>query len=112
MVFGASEHTAFELIIDTGSSDLWVPASKTKGFYHNIKGFACQSTDCELTNQTIEISYDDGPIVGKVAFTEVGFEGVNLTIERQSFLLVTRAGEAMRQTQGILGLGPPELAAN
>lgn len=59
-----------ELIIDTGSSDLWVPAKNSKGFLHGstniselVKTFNCKtSTTCKDSGESYSLLYDDGPI--------------------------------------------------
>ncbi|CAD8119696.1 unnamed protein product [Paramecium sonneborni] len=109
MEFGSLKQP-MELIIDTGSSDLWVPSIDGKGFLNNIKRFDCkESSTCINTNSRYQIFYDDGPISGTLAWDQVWMHNIKFN---QSFLLIERASGNMASSGGILGLGFNSNAAN
>ncbi|CAD8179560.1 unnamed protein product [Paramecium octaurelia] len=109
MQFGSMKQQ-MELIIDTGSSDLWVPSVEAKGFYNYVKRYDCSaSSTCINTDSSYSIYYDDGPISGTLAWDQVWIHNIKFN---QSFLLIERANGNIASSGGILGLGFNSIAAN
>ncbi|KAH7929963.1 acid protease [Leucogyrophana mollusca] len=78
----------FTLILDTGSSDLWVSGNQK----------------LKVTNQTntnVNLTYGIGSVSGNVAYGAVAFGGYH--VNNQAFLNVDKTNE--QNGQGILGLG-------
>lgn len=108
MQFGSTGKT-FILVIDTGSSDTWIPSNK------------CQSTACKLhttfaasdsatlktTQTSFDIKYGSGDVQGFVVSDTVKFAGFELVI---SFGLATEVSEDFVNfpIDGIMGLGFPD----
>ncbi|CAK57170.1 unnamed protein product (macronuclear) [Paramecium tetraurelia] len=109
MQFG-SQKQPMELIIDTGSSDLWIPSIDAKGFLNNVNRYDCKgSSTCINTHSSYSVFYDDGPISGTLVWDQVWMHNIKFN---QSFLLIERASGNMASSGGILGLGFNSNAAN
>ncbi|KAF8437969.1 aspartic peptidase domain-containing protein [Boletus edulis BED1] len=84
----------FTLIIDTGSSDLWVTGGQK---------LKLNST----TNTTVNLTYGIGSAYGNIAYAPVAFGGFQ--VDTQAFLSVSKAYD--QEAEGILGLGLNGLSA-
>ncbi|XP_018397794.1 PREDICTED: lysosomal aspartic protease-like [Cyphomyrmex costatus] len=103
----------FKVLIDTGSSDLWVPSSNcdlhnVACWTHNRYEFEKSSTYVE-NDTSFNIPYSSGEVSGYLSIDVVNFGSLN--IQNQTF------GEAIDQSgtafvyskfDGILGMGYPE----
>lgn len=100
----------FNVIYDTGSSNLWVPAKKFEG--HAVYDHSASST--YVKNGTrFDIRYGSGPVSGFVSADTVTFGGV--TVKKQLFAEITEVtglGPAYDKFDGILGLGFDSIAVN
>lgn len=81
--------TAYSVLLDLGSADLWVPAT--------IK--AAKSVDL-----VVNLTYAKGSASGHISFAETEFAGY--TVPDQAFLMVTDVRDMADPTTGIMGLGP------
>ena len=107
-----TEKTSFDLLIDTGSSDLWLPDKKCSGCLQK-KRFTCASSrTCSLNKAGVIVGeYADGPIMGYQAFDDMTFSP-DVTLKNQSFILVFQTSGNVATTNGILGLGFQTLSMN
>lgn len=66
----------FNVTLDSGSADLWVYANTCKGCAPDLKTFDCltQSATCYQTPISLGITYDDGPIIGNIAFDTLNID--------------------------------------
>ena len=106
---------AFDVIFDTGSSNLWVPSVNCKSEtckIHKMYNSSLSST-YHANGTEFKLKYGSGSLSGLQSTDDVKFAGV--TIKQQSF------GEAMEQPgqdfadphfDGILGLGYKSIAVN
>ncbi|KAF9225690.1 acid protease [Gyrodon lividus] len=78
----------FTIIIDTGSSDLWITTSEKIKITTN-------------TNTNVNLTYGIGSAYGNIAYTTVSFGGYQ--VENQAFVNVQKTLDMTGQ--GILGLG-------
>ncbi|TEB37333.1 acid protease [Coprinellus micaceus] len=97
---------SFDVVLDTGSSDLWVADSSCSSCPRSAATFdASQSSSLQATNQETSISYGSGTVAGLINRDTVSM-GSNFTIQSQTFMAVDRlqSGLLSGQTSGILGL--------
>ena len=104
----------FTLLVDTGSSDVWVPTSDFRCVVNNLE---VPQTECNfketfdvpdnikyVANQTFGVQYGTGIALGKVAKQDVTLSGI--TVTDQTVGIVDRTSEVYDGTySGILGLG-------
>ncbi|KDQ56686.1 hypothetical protein JAAARDRAFT_194660 [Jaapia argillacea MUCL 33604] len=89
---------AFEVQIDTGSSDLWLD---TDGV--NLSGFANSGVPGSLT-------YGDGSVAqGPIMVGPVSFG--NFTVPKQAFISAPKSNATTSGDKGLLGVGPPGLSS-
>jgi len=114
----------FQVIFDTGSSDLWVPGSECGSSCGNHARYNSALSSTYVPNGTVfQITYGSGPVNGYDSYDNVNVG--NLVIQKQEFAQVTNAsglGKAYSQGKfdGILGLawssisqiGPPTVFQN
>lgn len=113
----------FEVLVDTGSSDLWVLGSGWQ-CVNQTGGSPIPRTECNFGNATYHMTtgfesiegvwlgdqYGDGDAIGFVGATEVRIG--NLTIPRQELGIVNRSSTSGDGVNvGILGLGYPSISA-
>jgi len=108
----------FEVIFDTGSSNLWVPGKACRSpacWLH--KTFDCaKSSTCENTNEKFSIKYGSGAVNGTVAYDTVCIGGKDgLCIKKQGFAHTTSQPGltwAVGKFDGIFGMGYDTIAVN
>uniref|UniRef100_A0A452FHP5 Pregnancy-associated glycoprotein-4 n=1 Tax=Capra hircus TaxID=9925 RepID=A0A452FHP5_CAPHI len=101
----------FQVVFDTGSSDLWVPSSfctilacATQARFRHL-----QSSTFRLTNRTFRITYGSGGLKGVVAHDTVRIG--NLVSTDQPFgLTLKEYGFAHITFDGVLGLNYPNIS--
>jgi len=104
----------FEVIFDTGSSDLWLPEQSVKCVDINMEpqpvsacGFGSLASntfqDGAIKNENFNISYGDGEfLTGTVGYENVGIAGI--TVNKQEVALVNYAyWNGDNQTSGLVG---------
>ncbi|KAF8547620.1 acid protease [Imleria badia] len=95
-----SPATDYTLLIDTGSSNTWIGASK---------GYTKTSTSHD-TGDTVTVSYGSGSFSGE-EWTDTVTLGSGLVIENQS-IGVASSATGFSGVDGILGVGPVDLTAD
>jgi cathepsin D len=111
----------FDVIFDTGSSNLWVPGKKCWSpacFLH--KTFDCaKSSTCKDTGEKFYIRYGSGSINGTVDYDNVCFgsktDGLCVEEQKQGFAQTTAepgAVFALGKFDGILGLAYDSISVN
>lgn len=114
--------TTFEVILDTGSSDLWLAEQGVKCVDVNMEsqpvatcGFGplASSTfqDGIIANENFNISYGDGEfLTGVLGYENIGVAGI--TVDRQEVALVTEAyWNGDNVTSGLIGFAYPTLTS-
>jgi hypothetical protein len=96
------------VIFDTGSSDLWVPMTKT---------YPASSRTCEMGNRSVTLTYGSGAVTGKMGKETVCVvepqEGDNgLCVKGQDIILVESSAISFGETEfdGVLGLAFPSIS--
>lgn len=106
----------FEVIFDTGSSDLWVASSKCDSSCGRHSKYNSAKSSTYVANGTVfDIEYGSGPVSGFESDDTLDFGG--LKVKNQIFAEVTDAsglGAAYKlgKFDGILGLAFPVLSVN
>ncbi|KAJ7175184.1 aspartic peptidase A1 [Mycena crocata] len=106
---------SFKVILDTGSSNLWVPSSKCFSiacFLHNTYD-SSRSSSYQANGSHFGIQYGSGAIEGLVSRDRLTIAG--LTIPNQDFAEATSEPDlafAFGQFDGILGLGYDTISVN
>lgn len=120
VIYAGSPAQASNVIIDTGSADLYLPSTENdycveiveeEGSDESYTLFNCSaSRTCTSTTESILIGYDDGDVFTNIVWDRISL-GSNLVVSNQSFLL---AYEMIGNFDcyGLWGLGPPLLAEN
>ncbi|KIJ49309.1 hypothetical protein M422DRAFT_224939 [Sphaerobolus stellatus SS14] len=110
---------SFGVILDTGSSDLWVGAPNCRGCAGTPTFDFTQSKSFVDQNTTKGIQYGSGNVVGELASDTVNMAG--FSISNQGFLVATTVSQGLLDNQntgggasasvsGLLGLGFKALA--
>uniref|UniRef100_A0A0A9X7Q9 Cathepsin E n=1 Tax=Lygus hesperus TaxID=30085 RepID=A0A0A9X7Q9_LYGHE len=103
----------FNVIFDTGSSDLWVPSSRSSYCGSSVQNCysSDQSTTYQMNGSPVTIQYGSGAMVGFLSEDTVTIGG-NIVINNQLFgEAVTEQGTLNQPYDGILGLGYPGLSS-
>jgi cathepsin D len=102
----------FQVLFDTGSSNLWVPCSQCSSTACRLhERFDCsKSSTCQETNTPFQIQYGSGSMSGHVDYDKVCFEGdtPKLCCAKSGFACATEEpGNAFTSAKfdGILGMG-------
>lgn len=105
----------FQVIFDTGSSNLWVPSKKcTNCGSHPL--YDSSASPSYIANGTIfKIQYGSGPVSGFLSYDTVGFGGV--PVQKFEFAEITDASGlglaySFGKFDGILGLGWPKISVD
>uniref|UniRef100_A0A1D1Z659 Aspartic-type endopeptidase ctsD n=1 Tax=Anthurium amnicola TaxID=1678845 RepID=A0A1D1Z659_9ARAE len=103
----------FNVIFDTGSSDLWVPGPKCKDVactQHTVFD-PTKSKTFSTDNQPFSIQYGTGSVSGTIATEDVSIAG--LPIKQQTFGLTTTESQefAGSEFDGILGMALDQLSS-
>eukprot|EP00923_Selenidium_pygospionis_P053219 GHVN01092208.1.p1 GENE.GHVN01092208.1~~GHVN01092208.1.p1 ORF type:complete len:480 (+),score=79.49 GHVN01092208.1:59-1498(+) len=109
-----SDEEQFEVIFDTGSSNLWVPSDRcgrSCGRHHRYSHGDTYSPD----DRKFYIAYGSGPVEGFLSSDDVGVGKIHLT--NYTFAEVTNAGGlgyaySMGKFDGIFGLGWPSISVD
>ncbi|KAI1795502.1 acid protease [Ganoderma leucocontextum] len=107
----------FKVVLDTGSSDLWVAGTQcpscgqTPPFDPNQSSTIKQLTDATGRSQTVTINYGSGSAAGILAQDTVSMAG--FTVNPQPFLVVEQMTSGLLQgdVSGIMGLAFQSLAS-
>lgn len=106
----------FNVIFDTGSSDLWVASSKCDDSCGRHAKYDSSKSSTYIVNGTsFDIQYGSGPVSGFQSVDNLNFG--NLIVNKQGFAEVTDAsglGAAYKlgKFDGILGMAFPQLSVN
>lgn len=94
----------FDLVLDTGSSDLWVATSSCSACA-SYEFTTSKSSTFQSSGTPLEINYGSGSVKGSVAEDTVTFGG--FTINQQELLAVSSitSGLITGELSGIMGLG-------
>ena len=96
----------FEVIFDTGSSNLWVPGGKCTSCGSHVKYDSANSSTYIKNGKVFNIRYGSGPVSGYLSNDTVNFG--NIDIRNSTFAEITlETGMAFSRGKfdGILGLG-------
>jgi saccharopepsin len=105
----------FKVILDTGSSNLWIPSSKCNSiacFLHS-KYDSSSSSSYKQNGSDFEIRYGSGSLSGFVSSDTLDFAG--MTIKNQLFAEATEEpglAFAFGRFDGILGMGYDTISVN
>ncbi|KZT10921.1 acid protease [Laetiporus sulphureus 93-53] len=111
---------SFPLIMDTGSSDLWLASTSCSGCPSGTPEYSSSSSSTYKANTTnsttgqakqVEIQYGSGAVEGTLASDTISMGG--LSVDSQTFLLVNEVSSALLggNVTGILGLAFQSLAS-
>ncbi|XP_055439357.1 pregnancy-associated glycoprotein 1-like [Bubalus kerabau] len=103
----------FQVVFDTGSSDLWVPSDfcTSPACSTHIRFRHLQSSTFRPTNKTFRIIYGSGRMKGVVAHDTVRI-GDLVSTDQPFGLSVAEYGLERRRFDGILGLNYPNLSCS
>lgn len=101
-----------ELVIDTGSTDMWIAKRAITKYFHKIRHANTYTPKEKLHKETgkkipITISYGSGTVSGNIYTDKVSIN--NLSIDNQSFAIMNSLSLAT-EINGILGFGFSSLA--
>ncbi|KAF8310964.1 acid protease [Clavulina sp. PMI_390] len=103
----------FDVVLDTGSSDLWIASSSCQTGCSGINTFdSSKSTSFKDQSRQITISYGSGDVAGTVGTDTVSFGG--FTVQNQGLGVMTQITAQLLSgsLSGIMGLGWASLASS
>ncbi|KAH9971726.1 aspartic peptidase A1 [Lactifluus volemus] len=104
---------AFDVILDTGSADLWLAASTCTQGCNNIQTYASSSSSTfSSSNQPFSITYGSGKASGTLATDVVQMAGFQ--VQKQVFGVCNdiSSGLLSAPVSGLMGLGWQQLASS
>uniref|UniRef100_A0A4W4HN64 pepsin A n=1 Tax=Electrophorus electricus TaxID=8005 RepID=A0A4W4HN64_ELEEL len=105
---------SFQVIFDTGSSNLWVPSiyCSSAACNNHDKFNPQKSSTFKATNKPLSIYYGTGSMTGVLGYDTVGVGGIQ--VAHQIFGLSTTEAPFMAymRADGILGLAYPQLSSS
>ncbi|KAF7705632.1 pepsin A-like [Silurus meridionalis] len=103
---------SFQVIFDTGSSNLWVPSvyCSSAACSNHVRFNPQASSTFQATNQPLSIQYGTGSMTGFLGYDTIGVGGIQ--VPHQIFGLSQSEAPFMAhmKADGILGLAYPQLA--
>jgi len=107
--FGSNSEE-FKLLVDTGSSWLWIPSSEFNGKKFLRKYMCLVSTGCSILDSELKtLNYGRGQVRGPLAQDTVCLSDSKHCIQDQKFILITDQAELNGiQGDGVIGLSPRE----
>ncbi|TFK23071.1 aspartyl protease [Coprinopsis marcescibilis] len=102
----------FEVVLDTGSADLWVTDSACRSCTGRTVYDPARSSTAQQSRLTTTITYGSGSVSGTV-FQDTVRLGSNFTVQQQTFLAVDTLSDELIEggVSGILGLAFGAIAA-
>lgn len=116
-IFIGTPSQSFNVIFDTGSSNLWIPNTKCLSsmckMHHRFN--TGKSHDFSLVGENMGVKFGTGKIWGRLAYDTVklGNKDSHITIKHQCFGMIEKEWGAVFRTSafdGILGLSFPSLS--
>jgi len=106
---------SFQVIFDTGSSNLWVPSKKCTNCGSKSLYDSSASSSYVANGTVFKIEYGSGPVSGFLSYDNVGFGGV--TVQKQEFAEITDVtglglAYSLGKFDGILGLAFPAISVD
>jgi len=97
--------TQFNVILDTGSSDLWVAGNQCQGCGTAQSFNPSSSSSAQTTQQPIDLQYGSGEAQGLLTSDTVSMGG--FTVSKQQFVTAQQVSQGLLQgdLSGLLGLG-------
>ncbi|XP_038863447.1 pepsin A-like [Salvelinus namaycush] len=105
---------SFNVIFDTGSSNLWVPSvyCSSQACQNHAKYNPAQSSTFTWANKPVSIQYGTGSMTGQLAYDTVSVGGISVTKQIFGASQTEAPFMAHMVADGILGLAFPNLAAS
>ncbi|KAG1785355.1 aspartic peptidase domain-containing protein [Suillus plorans] len=94
----------FDLVLDTGSSDLWVATSSCSACA-SYEFTTSKSSTFQSSGTPLQINYGSGSVKGSVAEDTVTFGGFTITQQELLAVSSTTSGLIDGELSGIMGLG-------
>ncbi|KAI8339323.1 aspartic peptidase domain-containing protein [Blakeslea trispora] len=109
----------FNLTIDTGSADFWIPSSSCPKSMcpHTRFNSKSSSTFIPLNNQKLSIEYGVGSAKGTYGHDTLSFKDSNVSLSNSTIGIVSNTSDILTETDampsnGIFGIGYPGLSMN
>ncbi|XP_017338171.1 pepsin A [Ictalurus punctatus] len=105
---------SFQVIFDTGSSNLWVPSvyCSSAACTNHVRFNPQQSSTFQATNQPLSIQYGTGSMTGFLGYDTVTVSGIQVPHQIFGLSQTEAPFMAHMKADGILGLAYPQLAAS
>lgn len=102
----------FEVIFDTGSSDLWVPGADCSACGSHSEFDTSVSTTYVSSSTVFDITYGSGSVSGMQAYDTVTIGGLSVTDQEFALVNTVFNGYSSGKFDGLLGLGYETLSVN
>ncbi|GAA6076302.1 pepsin A-like [Tachysurus ichikawai] len=105
---------SFQVIFDTGSSNLWVPSiyCSSTACNNHARFNPGKSSTFQANNQPLSIQYGTGSMTGFLGYDTVGVGSINVAHQIFGLSQTEAPFMAHMKADGILGLAYPRLAAS